>query len=123
MTIGGRPKIEGGHTPTRLTLNAEVHECLRKISDQGGNRSRFVEMYMEAPCRQLDPGPACKRVSMIQQLLDDGLHSALQDGDYAGMQVLSKIREAIQPAVAVCGLDNRSRTLLATEKSKDQRIM
>lgn len=69
MTLGGRPKEEGGHTATNLSLNHHVRRCLDKIMENGGNASQFAEKYLEGPCTHLDPGAACTVVSKIKEIL------------------------------------------------------
>jgi hypothetical protein len=43
LTIGGRPKEEGGHKAWNLTLNKETSDILEKIGKHSLNRSEFVE--------------------------------------------------------------------------------
>jgi len=117
MTIGGRPKEEGGHTATKLSLNHNVRRCLVKIMENGGNASQFAERYLEGPCKHLDPGQACAALSKIKQILDDELASAYRDGDYSKMQVFAEMRGRIQPDVAACSLSIRPNGL---ENKKDR---
>jgi len=118
MTIGGRPEEEGGHTPTKLSLNHYVRTCLDKIMENGGNASQFAEKYLEAPCTHLDPAPACAVVSKIKQILDEELASAYREGDYSKMQVLAVMRGSIEPEVDACGLSTKPTNIAENEKGR-----
>jgi hypothetical protein len=104
ITLGGRPAEEGGHKSIKLSLNHDIHKCLVKIREKGKNASKFVENYLESPCTNLDPGPACPAVSKVAQILDEELASAYRDRDYSKMQVLAGLRGRLEPEVAACGL-------------------
>jgi hypothetical protein len=117
MAIGGRPAEEGGHTATKLSMNRDIHECLEKIRENGGNISKFVEEHLQNPCKHLDPGEACVVVSKIKQILDTELASAHREGNYSKMQVLAQMRGRIETDVAACGLGSTPNDL---ENKKDQ---
>jgi len=111
MGFGGRPQEEGGHAPVKLSLNEGIRKCLQKVEGRDEVVSQFVEKFLDSPCKQLDPGPSCADVSDVIRLLDGKLASAYQRRDYGRMQVLSAMREQIEPFVAVCGLKTKPNTV------------
>ena len=114
MSLGGRPKEEGGHTRVRISLNKLVKEALEKLPK--GSRSRFIEEVLTPVVEQWDPagspGPACEVLTWIDNVIHDKIHQeivlASKVGDYKRAGALSDyaraLAEASKPYRVLCGV-------------------
>ncbi len=65
-------------------------------------RSKLVEKAIENMVRQLDPGPACKYVNEIHEILNKGVATAQSSGDFELLQALAQMGHDFEPYVAMC---------------------
>lgn len=102
MTIGGRPKEEGGHKPINLSVDYETFNVLGKMGGKGENRSKFIESIFRPHIKQLDPDPSCKVISQIDSILNNAMDSALQDKDFEQLATISMIATHFEPFRYLC---------------------
>lgn len=102
MSLGGRPKEEGGHEGINVSLNAETHRGLKKIQERGEARSKFIENALGPLIRQLDPGESCKALRRIDCLLKCEIASAVSKQDFEKTSALSAIGNVLEPFRTLC---------------------
>lgn len=56
MSLGGRPKEEGGHVTIHVSINRATAEGLKKV--EGGEKSKFIENALRPILQELDPPEA-----------------------------------------------------------------
>jgi len=104
MSLGGRPKEEGGHTPLKISVNKFVKEALEKVD----NKSQFIEETVKPILEQLDPGPACKIIEQVDEKIEEEINHALKNKDYKKIQALANMAEAWKDYRSLCELPSIS---------------
>lgn len=107
MSLGGRPKEEGGHKGIHISLNAETYKGLEKIHDKDGNRSKFVEHAIHPHIRQLDPGESCRVLGLIDGILNCEIVSAISNQDFEKVATLATIGNSLTPFRGLCEILGR----------------
>ena len=102
MSLGGRPKEEGGHKRINVTLNNETHKGLTKIQKKGQTRSKFIENALGPLIRQYDPGDSCEALREIDCLLRCRISSAASQQDFEKAAGLAAIGNALDPFRSLC---------------------
>lgn len=103
MSLGGRPKEEGGHKRMNVTLNNETREGLRKIKEKKGQaRSKFIENALGPLIREFDPGDSCEALGEIDCLLQCRVSSAASKQDFEKAAALTAIGNALDPFRSLC---------------------
>lgn len=102
MSLGGRPKEEGGHKRFSTTLNNETLEGLRKVKKKGQVRSKFIEIALGPLIRELDPGDSCKVLYEIDCLLGCRISSATSKQNFEKAAALTAIGNALDPFRSLC---------------------
>ena len=102
LSLGGRPREEGGHKAFNISINAETHKGLKKIHDKGGNRSKLVEEAIRPLIRQLDPGESCEVVGEIDRILHSEIVKAVSNYDFEKVAALATIGNRLSPFRSLC---------------------
>jgi hypothetical protein len=77
LSLGGRPKEEGGHKAWKLSLNKMTTEGLKKIREGGGNASKWIEKQLKPEIENLDPGEASVEIWRFEIHLNRKISEAL----------------------------------------------
>lgn len=59
MSLGGRPKEEGGHRAIRISINEFIAKGLEKV--EKGEKSKFIENVLKDTIEGMDPPDAAVR--------------------------------------------------------------
>jgi len=102
LSLGGRPREEGGHKAFNISINAETHKGLEKIHDKGGNRSKLVEEAMRPLIHQLDPGESCEVMDRIDRVLNTEIVKAVSNYDFEKAATLATIGNSLSPFRSLC---------------------
>jgi len=102
MTIGGRPKEEGGHRRLQISLDEETYKALEKIRERNQNRSKFIENALRPNILQLDPGESCETLHEIDQLLWTETFSAILKKDFDKVATLATVGSVLAPYRDLC---------------------
>lgn len=110
LSLGGRPREEGGHKGIHVSLDAEIYKGLEKIHDEGGNRSKLIENAVRPHIHQLDPGESCKVLALMDKTLNCEIVSALSKQDFEKATTLAAIGDSLTPFRCLCQIsgDNNS---------------
>jgi len=96
LSLGGRPKEEGGHQPIKLSLNKFTRSALKKVKDGEGNLSKFVEEELRPTLEKLDPNEASIHVWRIEQYLSQQIIEETQKGNVETAKAIGSIAVAIE---------------------------
>ena len=107
MALGGRPKVEGGHEPRKLSLDQATRLVLEDAEKKGKRMSEVVEKCVKAVIHQFDPGSACDTVDKIIAIVEDDLQRAITVGDFEQVQALALLRGDLDQYVRLCQLRER----------------
>lgn len=102
MSLGGRPKKEGGHKRFHVSFNKETREGLAKIRKEGKPISQFIENAVGPLIRQYDPGDSCEALNEIDCLLECKISSAVSRHDFEKVSALTAIGNALDPFRRLC---------------------
>lgn len=102
LSLGGRPKEEGGHKPINLSVNAETYKALEKIRYKGEYRSKFIEDAVRPLVNQLDPGESCEVLGEIDEILKSRIHSAVSKRNFEMATTLATIGNSLEPFRDLC---------------------
>jgi len=78
MSLGGRPKEEGGHKPLKISVDDFVYNALNKVR----NKSKFIEKSIRPILKQFDPGEACKTLTKIDKMISQEIIKATEERNY-----------------------------------------
>lgn len=104
MTLGGRPKEEGGHTPLKITVNDFVYSALSKVE----NKSKFIEETIRPILEQFDPGDMCQIVSEIYEKISQEIIYATEEGEYDKVAALAAFANSLEDYRKLCSLNSET---------------
>jgi len=118
MSLGGRPKEEGGHTPLKITVNEFTRQALEKVD----NKSQFLEKAVKPLLEQLDPGPACNFIQQVDEQINGEINQALKNNDYDKIQTFANIAESLKDYRKLCELPTKSSLKLKHKEKTEGRF-
>jgi len=99
LSLGGRPKEEGGHKPLRISVNKFVRDGLKKV----GNKSQFLEKVAQPVLEKMDPGEASFFLWQIDVYISQGIIKAAREENFKQVSALSWLANSLEDARKLCG--------------------
>ncbi len=100
ITLGGRPKEQGGHKTLNISVDKFVAEALAKVD----NKSQFIEKVARPVLEQLDPGEASVFLWQIDVYISQQIITATQNQNFNQAQALSWLASQLEDARKLCGI-------------------
>lgn len=115
MTLGGRPKEEGGHKDWHLTFNKITSNALEKIRKKKGKASEVLEKAFEPIAEKYDPGELSIHIWRYEVYLSQEIIQAAQEGKTESVQALAALANAVKDYRSMCGLPLANSNLPITQ--------
>jgi len=116
MSLGGRPKEEGGHKDYHLTFNKTTSEALEKVRKGDTKISAFIEKSLKPDIDNLDPGEVSVYVWQYEVYLSLKVSEALMEDNPGKAKALTTILVALKEYRNWSGVPPMDPKLLSTEK-------
>lgn len=114
MSLGGRPKEEGGHKDWHLTFDKVTSEALEKIRNGGGKASEALEKAFKPIAEKYDPGELSIHIWRYEVYLSQQIIKATEQGKPEDVQGLGALASALKDFRSLCGVPPLNLELLST---------
>jgi hypothetical protein len=119
LSLGGRPKEEGGHKPLKISVNKFMSEALEKVD----NKSRFIEKAVTPLLKQLDPAEASVVFWHIDAYIKQEAIKAIKKGNYQLASALSWMAYRFEDERKLCGIPPSTLKTASLKNSKVKKVL